>query len=258
MLKIPCGGFELDESSFSLENKKLSTQPVGWNDLTDKPFYEETVWKDFTLTMDGVEITGFTMPAVGETVTVKVNGVESVETVKEAEIEGIAYSYIGSADFATIDSGGNGWCIGYLGSAAALASPETVVSLPIDVVHQIEEKFVPINDVIWNTSHYTGGYGDLTILGMRYNDSGEFVTLTYAPNLVVPHNHVLSIGNDGYPSIDKVDSTLRASDGGAFWLTSYIFNGNTSNRIYTTSEIYVDMIAASYGYTLTSAPSETQ
>lgn len=38
MFKIPCGGFELDESSFSLENKKLSTQPVSWNDLKDKPF----------------------------------------------------------------------------------------------------------------------------------------------------------------------------------------------------------------------------
>ena len=43
MLKIPCGGFELDESSFSLENKKLSTQPVNWNNLIDKPFSSEFV-----------------------------------------------------------------------------------------------------------------------------------------------------------------------------------------------------------------------
>ena len=41
MLKIPCGGFKLDENSFTLDKEVLSAS-VSWDGLKDKPFYEET------------------------------------------------------------------------------------------------------------------------------------------------------------------------------------------------------------------------
>lgn len=40
MFKIPCGGFKLDESSFVLDKETLSTQPVSWDNLKNRPFGE--------------------------------------------------------------------------------------------------------------------------------------------------------------------------------------------------------------------------
>lgn len=40
MLKTPCGGFKLDESSFVLDKETLSTQPVSWDNLKNRPFGE--------------------------------------------------------------------------------------------------------------------------------------------------------------------------------------------------------------------------
>ena len=69
-------------------NRYLVTDDKGEVRWEDRLAYEYTEWKDFTLSLGkGTKITGFTMPPVGDTVTVKVNGVESVETVKSGEIE---------------------------------------------------------------------------------------------------------------------------------------------------------------------------
>ena len=69
--------------------QQLVTDGSGNTKWEDRLAYEYTEWKDFTLSLGKeTEITGFTMPPVGDTVTVKVNGVESVETVKSGEIEG--------------------------------------------------------------------------------------------------------------------------------------------------------------------------
>ena len=160
MTKVPCGGFKLDENFLGMnENDELSltgggegkayqqlvTDGEGKVKWEDRLAYEVTGWKDFTLGLgDGTEITGFTMPPVGDTVTVKVNGVESVETVKSGEFEGQSYSYIGSIDIAGMDSGAEGWCIvnyaafGMMGQA----NPETTVSLLITKQHKIDEKYI--------------------------------------------------------------------------------------------------------------------
>ena len=121
--KIPCGGFYLDDmlnvndsGELSIKGgtpyQQLVTDGTGTAQWEDRLAYEYTEWKDFIFSLDvGFEITGFTMPPVGDTATVKVNGVESVETVKSAETNGLSYSYIGSTDLAGLMSGANGWFV---------------------------------------------------------------------------------------------------------------------------------------------------
>ena len=154
--KIPCGGFYLDDmlnvndsGELSIKGgtpyQQLVTDENGNTKWEDRLAYEYTEWKDFTLSLDSMaEITGFSMPPVGDTVTVKVNGVESVETVKSGEINGFSYSYIGSTDMAELASGANGWFVAYnpVEGTFANANPETTVSLPITEQHKIANKFL--------------------------------------------------------------------------------------------------------------------
>ena len=128
-------------------NQYLVTDEDGKVKWEDRLAYEVTGWKDFTISLGmGTEITGFTMPPVGDTVTVKVNGVESVETVKSGEIEGHSYSYIGSTDIAGMVSGTGGWFIAYYaeeGRAIGGANPETTVSLFITIPPKIKYEYLP-------------------------------------------------------------------------------------------------------------------
>lgn len=126
--------------------QQLVTDGSGNTKWEDRLAYDYTEWKDFTLSLseNGLEITGFTMPSVGDTVTVKVNGVESVETVKLGEIEGQSYSYIGPTDIAGLFSGTEGWCIGNVDAdVLGLANPETTVSLFITTPSKIKYEYLP-------------------------------------------------------------------------------------------------------------------
>lgn len=155
--KIPCGGFYLSDTLGVDENGKLGvnggepykslvTDGDGNVQWEDRLAYEYTEWKDFTLNSNtgGIKITGFTMPPVGDTVTVKVNGVESVETVKSGEMEGISYSYIGSTDIVGLFSGTEGWSIASVDAVVfGLANPETTVSLFITTPSKIKYEYLP-------------------------------------------------------------------------------------------------------------------
>lgn len=109
MSKVPCGGFKLDNNFLGMnENDELSltggsegkayqylvTDGDGNTKWEDRLAYEYTEWKDFTLSDSISDFTGFTMPPVGDTVIVKVDGVESVETVKSGEISGGGYLFL--------------------------------------------------------------------------------------------------------------------------------------------------------------------
>ena len=71
-------------------NQNDDTQP---DYVKNRTHYEESAYVDYVLNMRPTEITEFSIAEVGETTTVKINGVESAETVKEAESSTVGGSY---------------------------------------------------------------------------------------------------------------------------------------------------------------------
>lgn len=218
----------------------------------DRLAYEYTEWKDFTLS-DG-EITGFTMPPVGDTVTVKVDGVESVETVKSAEFDGATYSYIGSIDLVGLQSGNNGWCVAHMPGSGmlAVAIPETTVSLLVTEQHKIDEKYIQQDkNFVRPLSYYISGY---TLFKTYYNKSGEKI-LAYKCDSI---KHLSNLGEvliyDG-SGVGLCDvGSIKDS---AFFVNVYILSPsgiNYESHIYGTDETDIAELAASYGYTLTTKP----
>ena len=242
-------------------NQQLVTDGNGNTKWEDRLAYEYTEWKDFTLSLgEGTEITGFTMPPVGDTVTVKVNGVESIETVKLGEMEGQSYSYIGSIDIAGLFSGTDGWCIvnyaafGMMGQA----NPETTVSLLITEQHKIDEKYIQQDkNFVRPLSYYIDGH---TLFKHYYKESGEEVSTYKCNNIETKSAHsntvfVYDIGGD--TGVGSFISVMPK----AFFTGSYIFTtiGTTnkislSYEIYGTDETAIAELAAEEGYTLTTKP----
>ena len=129
-------------------NQYLVTDDKGEVRWEDRLTYEYTGWKDFVLdssTTAGIEITGFTMPLVGDTVTVKVDGVESVETVTFLKVDAHRYiRYIGKSPLA-ITQGAPGWSIAWRSEdeqVFGIAKVPTTVSLPVTEQHKIDQKFI--------------------------------------------------------------------------------------------------------------------
>lgn len=126
----------------------LVTDGTGTVKWEDRLAYEYTEWKDFTLNYDtaGIEITGFTMPPVGDTVTVKVDGVESVKTVTFLKVDDYRYiRYIGRSPL-EIAQGAPGWSIAYYSEGErvlGIAKVPTIVSLLVTEPHNIDQKYVP-------------------------------------------------------------------------------------------------------------------
>ena len=129
--------------------QQLVTDGTGTAKWEDRLAYEGTNWKDFVLdssTTFPTKITGFTMPPVGDTVTVKVDGVESVETVKSGKGEGPSYSYIGSTDMAGMASGTEGWCIFCIDGTEevyGLTNVPVTISLLVAEIHKIKYEYLP-------------------------------------------------------------------------------------------------------------------
>lgn len=133
-------------------NKKYLVQP-DWNQndetaadyVKNRTHYEESSYTDYVLNMDGPEIVGFSMPEVGATVTVKINGVESTETVKAARSGALGnYTYIGTIDFDSLRKGRTGWCAAATSVATfGFANPDTTMSVWTTVIHKIDEKYLP-------------------------------------------------------------------------------------------------------------------
>ena len=238
-------------------NQQLVTDGDGNVRWEDRLAYEVTGWKDFTLDFgEGTEITGFTMPPVGDTVTVKVNGVESVETVKSGEMEGQSYSYIGSTDIAGLFSGTDGWSIvnyaafGMMGQA----NPETTVSLPITEQHKIDEKYIQQDkNFVRPLSYYIG---DSILFKHYYKESGEKVTAYKCDNIETKSVHgntvfVYDIGGDMGVGCFLSVAPKAFFIGGSIFTTSGIHD---DYKIYGTDETAIAELAAEEGYTLTTKP----
>ena len=219
--------------------------------------YEVTGWKDFTLSLgDVTEITGFTMPPVGDTVTVKVNGVESVETVKSGEIEGQSCSSIGSIDIAGMDSGAEGWIVinapnGMLGAA----NPETTISLFITEQHKIDGKYIQQDkDFVRPLSYYIN---NSVLFRIYYNKSGEQVATYKCDSIKSPDNNRIFV----YDLHGAGIGIFEAWNFKACFTDIYIFttiettNGiSRTKKIYGTDETAITELAAHYGFTLTTKP----
>lgn len=272
MNKVPCGGFKLDNNFLGMnENDELSlvgggsegkayqqlvTDGDGNVQWEDRLAYEYTEWKDFTLSLGkGTKITGFTMPPIGDTVTVKVNGVESVETVKSGEIEGQSYSYIGSIDAAGLFSGTEGWIVfNNIDAMVGLANPETTISLFITEQHKVDEKYIQQDkDFVRPLSYYIGSNYEL--YRTYYNESGGEITTYKCDNIETKSAHVSTVfvydvGDIGMGHFIQV-MPKAFFIGGNIFTTSGIRN---DHKIYGTDETAIAKLAAENGYTLTTKP----
>ena len=149
-------------------NQYLVTDNKGEVRWEDRLAYEYTGWKDFALnyTTAGIEITGFTMPPVGDTVTVKVDGVESVETVTFLKVDDHRYiRYIGKSPLA-ITQGAPGWSIAWRSEdeqVFGIAKVPTTVSLPVTEQHKIDQNLIPLQTVYVNATGGNDTNGDGSI-----------------------------------------------------------------------------------------------
>ena len=236
----------------------LVTDGDGNTQWEDRLAYEVTGWKDFTLSLGvGTEITGFTMPPVGDTVTVKVNGVESVETVKSGEIEGQSCSSIGSIDIAGMVPGAEGWIVINVPSGVlGIANPETTISLSITEQHKIDEKYIQQDkSFVRPLSYYIDGPVSFR---SYYNKSGEQVATYKCDSIKLPDNNRVFVYD---LSGDTGIGTFGSWNSKAFFTGIYIFttiettNGiSRTKKIYGTDETAIAELAAEEGYTLTTKP----
>ena len=129
--------------------QQLVTDADGNTKWEDRLAYEGTNWKDFVLdpsTTFPTEITGFTMPPAGDTVRIKVNGVESVETVVSYSLNTSQGRYIGSHMPPSVAAGAPGWCVFCLDGEEEVHGRTNVpmtISLLLPEVHKIDQKYVP-------------------------------------------------------------------------------------------------------------------
>lgn len=228
--------------------QQLVTDGEGNAKWEDRLAYEKPVWKDFKLTTDELEIDGFSLPDVGETVTVKVNGVESVETVKYTEEDGLKYNYIGD-DYYSVISGDGRWCIAAPGSCYGVASEEVTISLFIKEIKKIDGKFQDLN-FIRPFSYYVSNH---FLLKTLYNDSGKQVLLYICDEINLPKTGDVSIGNISCVGCIKFGSIGVCS----FFATHYAITESgtvVSRYIFGTNETEMTELAANYGYTHTTNP----
>ena len=134
-------------------DKKYLVQP-DWNQndetaadyVKNRTHYEESSYTDYVLNESGTDIVGLSIPEVGGTVTVKINGVESTETVKAARSGTFGdYTYIGNVDYDALLRGRNGWLVAAIsgGFIVGFAKPDTTMSVWTTVIHKIDEKYLP-------------------------------------------------------------------------------------------------------------------
>ena len=267
--KVPCGGFVLGEGlALSKDGKTLNVTGGGsqadWNQndatasdyVKNRTHYEESVYVDYVLNMSPTDIVGFSMPEVGETITVKINGVESVETVKEAEsslMGGISYKYIGNIDADSLLTGGTGWCVAEIqGEAFGIANPDTTIAIESLVVHKINDKFINFGGFVRTFDYYFKIESTYKTL---YNDAGGQCTLYTFSDFILPKSKQQLFGFMGEIGFSEVGSIRPNS----CFVTGYIINSVDGSIIVQRTVLGTDTsemeeLAASYGFTHTTNP----
>ena len=242
-------------------DKKYLVQP-DWNQndstaadyVKSRTHYEESSYTDYVLNMDGPEITGFSMPEVGETVTVKINGVESAETVKNGTSGPLGkYTYIGTVDFDSLRKGRTGWCVAAIsGGTFGFANPDTTMSVWTTVVHKIDDKFINFDGFVRTFDYHFKGY---TVYKRLYKNDGSECVLYTCGDLILPEANSKLFGFIGEIGFSDVG---RKAENSCF-VTGVIISttdGSTTvkNTVFGTNTTEMEQLAADYGYTLTTKP----
>lgn len=232
-------------------NQNDDTQP---DYVKNRTHYEESTYVDYVLNMRPTEITGFSIAEVGETTTVKINGVESAETVKEAESSamGVSYKYIGNIDFDSLRTGGIGWFVGEIqGQVIGLANPDTTITVETIVVHKINDKFINFDGFVRTFDYY---FKDYTLYKTLYKDDGSECSLYTCNNFILPEKNSQLFGFMGEIGFSAVGSRSPSS----CFIAGFTINDDGSvtvqNTVLGTNTAEMEQLAAKYGYTLTTKP----
>lgn len=266
-VKIPCGGFYLGDG-LTMDGNTLKNSGVGkqvqsdWNQndssaadyVKNRTHYEESVYVDYVLNMSPTNIVGLSMPEVGETMTVKINGVESAETVKEAQssILGASYKYIGNIDFDSLSTGGTGWIIVSTDDAFGFANPDTTVAIESIVVHKLNDKFINFDGFVRTFDYYFKGYPLYKIL---YNDDGSECLLYTCSDFILPEENSQLFG-----FMDEIGFSLVGSiKPNSCFVQGYIISGidgsiTIQSTVFGTNTAEMEQVAAEYGFTHTTNP----
>ena len=232
-------------------NQNDSTQP---DYVKNRTHYEESIYTDYVLNMSGTQITGFSMPEVGETVTVKINGVESVETVKTGTSGSLGnYTYIGNIDFDSLQAGGTGWLVaGIPGQAFGFANPDTTITAESIIVHKINDKFINFDGLVRAFDYH---FADYTIYKHLYKDDGSECVIYTCSHFILPEVNSTLFGFMSEAGISAVGSTGASS----CFVIGVIINTEdgsitVQNTVFGTNTTEMEQIAAANGYTLTTKP----
>ena len=238
---------------------KMEASKANWNQNDDtksdyvqnRTHYEESTYTDYVLNMSGIEIAGFSLPEVGDTVTVKINGVDSAETVKVAEFNSATYKYIGNIDLGSLLNGGSGWCIPELqGQVGGYAKPDTTITVETIVVHKINEKFINFDGFVRTFDYH---FKDPTIYKTLYNDNGDRCLLYRCNSFISPKSDQL------FGFMSEIGFSRVADLGvNSCFVTGFIISDIGSITIQKvvlgTNATEMEQIAAANGYTLTTNP----
>ena len=222
--------------------------------VKNRTHYEESIYTDYVLNSAGTEITGFSMPEVGETVTVKINGVESVETVKTdtSSAAGLPYKYIGNINLDSLQAGGTGWLVAEaMGNVSGFANPDTTITVWTTVIHKIDDKFINFDGLVRTFDYYFKGY---TLYKTLYNNNGAKCFLDVCDYFILPEPNSELFGFIGEIGFSKVADIMPSS----CFVRGFTLNedGTTTveNAIFGTNTTEMEQLAADYGYTLTAKP----
>ena len=249
-------------------NQQLVTDEDGNVKWEDKLTYVTHEWVDWQLPNteeDNCVITNFTLPEVGQTVLVKLDGVESIETVKAVtdDEHGVYTGYIGSIDPVSLQSGGSGWCIygfrndyGFVKIFGGQSVDKVIqsVSLYCSIIHKINPDYLPIDGYVRSLIYYATPY---LASNTFWNEHGLMVACRlcaldsfklprWRESLIMPEStsgigSVAYVGNDAfavnYCEFNFIESKIE-------------FNFD----IYGINEDTMVAMAKKLGFTLTSKP----
>lgn len=222
--------------------------------VKNRTHYEEYGYSDFICSME-TPIEGFSMPNVGESVTVKIDGVEMDYPV----LDGGDFTYFGTGDFNTVlDSGG--WLIlSAPTGTVAFANPDTTISIKVNKIHKLDDKFINIDPFV---RRYDYLFGDEFLIGSRFNAKGDSIDLYKCEKFIRPKRNEMLFG---YMSELAFSQIPFVADHACF-VTAYVYqsveddNGNIvshlGNRkaVLGTDEKEMIDIANRYGYKFTERP----
>lgn len=224
--------------------------------IKNRTHYVESIYADYVLNMSGTVIEGLSMPEVGETMTVKINGVESAETVKEAESStlGGSYKYIGNIDVDSLRTGGTGWLVVYEGRCVGFANPDTTISVKSSIVHKLDNKFVNYDGLVRTFDYY---FKEYSIYKTLYDDNGNECLLYTCEKFILPEQYEQLFGymNDiGFSYVGSVG--LNACFIGGYIIRTV--NNNVviinKNSVLGKDTNEMEQIASEYGFTHTTNP----